>query len=286
MAADFSKPTVSELYTNVPTQIRDNDSALAKMDFTGASNVPTGAIQYDGTNYEFEKHAGGGTYNPLFTRQVRYAGTSAGTSTAYTLNSIAPALPSNLGGETFLFFAHTTCGASPTLQISSNTARGLYDITGRALFAGQIQSGQRVEVIYDETNNRWVVISPLYTGPFTYTPTGSSDSPSWGSGGVITVTVADVYVEFRKVTVMLEVYAAAASGPLQLIISTPSFAPCVASNHRGCCQGTDTNGSQPYNVAAHYAVNNGGINVYKVSGATWTSSDSAGAAGTFVYTRT
>ena len=253
------------------------------MDFTGASNIPTGAIQLNTTNHELETYNGSG-FDDLFIRNVRYAGTTGGTSTAYTLASMSPALPSNLGGEVFQAYAHTTCGDSPTLSINGNTARGLYDITGRALLAGQLQSGQRFSVIYDETNTRWLVISPLYTGPFTYTPTGSSDTPAWGSGGVITVTKADYYIELRKITAILEVYAAAASSPLQLIASLP--VPCVAQNHRGACQGTDTNGSQPYNLSALYAVNNGGINVYKPAGAAWSSFNSAGFAGTFVYTRT
>ena len=101
---------------------------------------------------------------------------------------------------------------------------------------------------------------------------------------MITVTKADYYIELRKITAILEVYAAAASSPLQLIASLP--VPCVAQNHRGACQGTDTNGSQPYNLSALYAVNNGGINVYKPAGAAWSSFNSAGFAGTFVYTRT
>jgi hypothetical protein len=64
MAGDFSKPTVSELYTAVPTQITDLCKEIAQwLDGTSTLNPPVGAKRWN-TN-KFEKHSGGGTWTAL-----------------------------------------------------------------------------------------------------------------------------------------------------------------------------------------------------------------------------
>ena len=57
MAADFNKPALSSNKTNFPAEIRDNVAAVAKMDFTGASNIPANSIQYDHTNRRFQRES-------------------------------------------------------------------------------------------------------------------------------------------------------------------------------------------------------------------------------------
>jgi len=58
MAIDFNLPVVGTLYTSVLTYIRDNIIAIAKMDFTAASNIPTGALRLNSTFNRFEKYDG------------------------------------------------------------------------------------------------------------------------------------------------------------------------------------------------------------------------------------
>lgn len=60
IAADWSKPVLSDNYTSVLSQIREQMSALAIMDFSGDSNVPTGAIDYDSTNQRLRRYNGSG----------------------------------------------------------------------------------------------------------------------------------------------------------------------------------------------------------------------------------
>lgn len=44
--ADFqTEPNISQLYTTIMSVIRDKDISLAKMDYTGWTNIPTGAIR-------------------------------------------------------------------------------------------------------------------------------------------------------------------------------------------------------------------------------------------------
>lgn len=57
--ADFAKPVPTDLYADILTGLIDTHATLAKMfDGTTDSNVPTGAIKYNGTNKRFEKYDG------------------------------------------------------------------------------------------------------------------------------------------------------------------------------------------------------------------------------------
>lgn len=58
MAANFSKPVTADLYADVLSEIRDNDQALSKMDYSGASNIPTGAKRLNETDKTIESYNG------------------------------------------------------------------------------------------------------------------------------------------------------------------------------------------------------------------------------------
>lgn len=57
---DFqTQPALSDLYTTILQQIRDKDVALAKKDYTGWTNLPTGAIRANSSNnYKHERWNG------------------------------------------------------------------------------------------------------------------------------------------------------------------------------------------------------------------------------------
>jgi len=57
MAIDFNLPTLTTLKASFLTYVRDNISAIAKMDFTGASNIPTGAVRWNDSSNIFENGA-------------------------------------------------------------------------------------------------------------------------------------------------------------------------------------------------------------------------------------
>lgn len=56
--ASFNDPTNSSLYTTVLSTLRSLIASCAKMDFSGDTNVPTGAIQHNTTTLVFEKWNG------------------------------------------------------------------------------------------------------------------------------------------------------------------------------------------------------------------------------------
>lgn len=80
-----------------------------------------------------------------------WGGTTGGTSTAYTI-SVSPAISAYVAGQRFAFKLHTTCGATPTLNINGVGAVALKSgTTPTALGAGALLSGQIAEVLYDGT---------------------------------------------------------------------------------------------------------------------------------------
>lgn len=64
MAADFDKPTSTSDYLLFAGEVRDNMDAVAKMDFAGASNIPTDAIRINATFTGLEKW-NGASWGPI-----------------------------------------------------------------------------------------------------------------------------------------------------------------------------------------------------------------------------
>jgi hypothetical protein len=57
-AQDWNKPTLTDAYTSILQTIRDTRNQAAKMDYTGATNLPTGVIRWDATGKKFESWNG------------------------------------------------------------------------------------------------------------------------------------------------------------------------------------------------------------------------------------
>jgi hypothetical protein len=54
MAIDFNQPTLSALYTALYDYIRDNLRAIAKMNYSGGSNIQDGTIRWNSSSSKFE----------------------------------------------------------------------------------------------------------------------------------------------------------------------------------------------------------------------------------------
>ena len=89
---------------------------------------------------------------------------STGTSTAYVL-TYDQAPPPYSQGLTFAFIAHTTCGASPTLNVNAVGAKRLKRHSGAGTYAdlkaGDLPAALPVEVYYDNGQDAFIVASPL-----------------------------------------------------------------------------------------------------------------------------
>lgn len=55
---DFNTPTNSSLYTDVLTQLNAKIASVAKMDYTGDTNLPTGTIRHDSSTLKLQKWNG------------------------------------------------------------------------------------------------------------------------------------------------------------------------------------------------------------------------------------
>lgn len=58
--SDFNKPVISDAYATVLSTIRSLFAIVAKQDYTGASNIPTGAKRLNETTKKLEKYNGSG----------------------------------------------------------------------------------------------------------------------------------------------------------------------------------------------------------------------------------
>lgn len=103
-------------------------------------------LVYDGTQFQL--------LNPYEVSITRWGGTSAGTSTAYTITP-APAITSYATGQRFAFTAHAANGATPTLAVNGLAAKNLFDATSlTSIGASRLALGRVKEVLYDGTQFR------------------------------------------------------------------------------------------------------------------------------------
>lgn len=103
-------------------------------------------VIYDGTNFQL--------LNPANVSTPQWAGTTAGTSTAFTITA-PPAFTAYAAGQRFSFTAHTASGAAPTLAVNGLTAKNIFDATTlTAIGANRLLSSKAYEVLYDGTQFR------------------------------------------------------------------------------------------------------------------------------------
>ena len=106
------------------------------------------------------------------------AGTTAGTSTAYTL-TVSPSPTGYSNGQTIQFFVHTTNGINPTINLNGLGAIPIFRPTGSAIPTGVLQTGILYTGIYYSGN---LIIQDCSTGWMNWVPTitGYSANPAGG----------------------------------------------------------------------------------------------------------
>ena len=85
--------------------------------------------------------------------------TTGGTSTAYTVatNQGFDSL-SSMNGQTLRLKFNATNGASPTLNVDSLGAKAIHAVGGTAVGAAAILANGVYDLVYDNSNNRWVLV--------------------------------------------------------------------------------------------------------------------------------
>lgn len=89
---------------------------------------------------------------------AKISGTTAGTSTAYTL-TLAPALTSYVTNQPILINVNVASGASPTINVNSLGTKALVRMDGTAIQANDLVTNVRYFFIYDGTSFR--LITPI-----------------------------------------------------------------------------------------------------------------------------
>lgn len=88
---------------------------------------------------------------------------TTGTSTAYTLASYRPTV-GLYEGRFICFKLHTTCGASPTLNVDATGNKGLVDLNGTAISSGAMVGSAYYFAKYNSATSKWVVFSNFGLG--------------------------------------------------------------------------------------------------------------------------
>lgn len=103
-------------------------------------------VIYDGTQFQL--------FNAANINSSAWAGTTGGTSTAYTLTP-SPAIAAYTTGQVFRFIANASNGANPTLAVSGLVAKNIVDNTsGSAIGANRFVANKTYAVVYDGTQFR------------------------------------------------------------------------------------------------------------------------------------
>lgn len=143
----------------------------------------------------------------ILSMQSIYTYTTSGTSTAFTVTTLASATALTTNERFFVSF-HTTAGAAPTLNRDGKGAKDLkyYDSTGAKTACGAttILSGMRSEVIYDGTD--YILLDLIPVGGGGGTPGGSDTEVQFNDGGAFE---GDTEFTWNKTTKELHIGPAA-----------------------------------------------------------------------------
>lgn len=173
------------------------------------TNVPTANLPLGGY-----KHTGVG--NATATDQyatygqvrggVDYLGTTAGTSSAYTLTPTV-ALSLATGTKVRVLF-HTVSAITPTLNVSATGAIAIRTSNGQSLPAGVLLTGIPYELVYNGTY--WLIVSPGNSGWTTWAPTyGGTGSLTFTS---VTTNYALWTYDYSKSSLSVKIQATGTTG--------------------------------------------------------------------------
>ncbi len=163
----IGKLSVAAASPGAPIMVGDNDNRVSPVSL---ATVTTGRVAaLAGNNTDIAVGSGNlyVTQTGLQHNAEKYVAVASGSTTAYTA-TLAPAPTSQTDGMVVYLkmdIANTT--TTPTLAVNGLTARTIVKRNGSALAVGDIGAGMMCTFIYDLTNTRWVLQSPVSTAPIT-----------------------------------------------------------------------------------------------------------------------
>ena len=149
MAINFNNPALSNTYSALLTDIRDMQSALATMNFTGATGTPTGSISWSTGNNRFERWNGSAWAAAMPNASTTVVGPTqlhdgiASTSTvlAATANAVKTAYDAAVLASSTSQAGRVELATDAETQTGTDTARAVTPASLRACTATETRIG-------------------------------------------------------------------------------------------------------------------------------------------------
>ncbi|MBX9580471.1 MAG: hypothetical protein K2X87_09200 [Gemmataceae bacterium] len=171
--ADWNTPTNASAYTGVLTTLNEKVANAAKMDYTGDTNLPTGAIRLN--SRQLQSWNGSSWVRAAFD-PAPWGGTSGGSANAQTL-TLDPAWASYLTGVPVFFSPGFTNTGAATLNVNGLGTKAV-QYMGAALVGAELVAGVETAVVYDGTQLELL----RHGGGW------ASWTPTYGASGSMTLT--------------------------------------------------------------------------------------------------
>ena len=147
---DWNKPIVTSNYSTFPTEVKDRDVSIAKMDYSADTNVPDGFVRYNSTLKVLEKK-NGASWDDILTN---YTSHLSNTSNQHATTA------SQVGAQTTAdFTAHTGNTSNPhattASQVGALTASNNFsDVPNKATARTNLGLGA-LAVLGTINNSNW-----------------------------------------------------------------------------------------------------------------------------------
>jgi hypothetical protein len=180
--ADWNQPTNASAYTGVLATLNEKIANAAKMDFTGDTNVPAGAIRLNSRQLQSWNGSAWvrAAYDP-----APWGGTSGGSANSQTL-TLDPAWTAYLTGVPVFFLPGFSNNGALTININGLGTRTV-QYMGQACVGGEVVTNVETAIIFDGTNfellrhgGGWATWTPTYgaSGSMNYTANGITGVPT------------------------------------------------------------------------------------------------------------
>lgn len=239
MSADLNKPVTSNLFTQILTDIRDMQAALAKMNHDSTANLQTGVLRWSDANSRFEKWNGSAWVALMPDASTTQKGvaqlSTSTTSTSTTLAATASAVKSvkdSVNNLNFTGIAGTaTAGQVPNIQNLNGQATAgqvpnIDDLNGdisdlyAAAPSGHIRAG--AANIFDGVNTgKKISFSSIDSTARTVGKTGSGADVIWSAldslpaNATAIICMIDMYgVDISSTATVTKAYFAEGTGTM------------------------------------------------------------------------